>query len=141
MACAFCMGAHSRLGQFSALEIFAHAGGGADIFEHIFSLVPITLPGDAETLREAIDMASAGGIILCRTGEHVVGARPGEEVVPGKNESGETFLVVRASENRNKLKKVGVNRNVFLQQADAVPAVPCVRFARTFRSLARAELF
>jgi hypothetical protein len=94
LANAFCMGAHARLGEKSPLQIFSHAGS-ADLFEHIFSVVPIVLPGDAETLREAIEQASAGGIILCKAGEHVVGARPGQEVVPGKNESGETHLTVR----------------------------------------------
>jgi hypothetical protein len=88
------MGSHARLGDKSPLQIFSHAGS-EDLFEHIFSLVPITLPGDAETLREAIEQASAGGIIICKAGEHVVGARPGQEVVPGKNESGETSLTVR----------------------------------------------
>lgn len=92
-ALALAMGAHPRLGALSPVQRLG--GTLADVVAHVMSFVPVVVPDDADTVREALEVArQPGQRIVIRKGEYIVGARPGETGAIG-GQSGATILRVR----------------------------------------------
>ncbi|EKX50819.1 hypothetical protein GUITHDRAFT_151079 [Guillardia theta CCMP2712] len=84
MAC----GLHGRLGEESCIQLL----GCGDILVEILRFVPIIVPDHVETLKEAVEVALPNQVIVLRRGEYIVGSNPGQYVIAGKQESGNTIL-------------------------------------------------
>eukprot|EP00960_Hanusia_phi_P063371 765463-Hanusia_phi.AAC.1 len=84
MAC----GLHGRLGEESCVQLL----GCGDILVEILRFVPIIVPDHVETLKEAVEVALPNQLIVLRRGEYIVGSNPGQSVIAGKQESGNTIL-------------------------------------------------